>query len=292
MKTKEKSMNKDKYTLLGGIIGDIAGSRFEFSPHRNKNFELLVKGENYMTKKQTLKEFKETCRFTDDTVMLIAIANALLEANGDYSNLKELTINNMKHFGHKYPFAGYGAKFNTWLTLPITEPYNSFGNGSAMRIGAVPYFANNIEEVKTLSKLVTEVTHNHYEGIKGAEAVACCIWLALQNYDKTYIKEYIENNYYFLDFDYKELVKSYTHDESCQNSVPQSIFAFIISDSYEDTIKTAISMGGDADTMACIAGSIAEAYYGVPSELQEKGITFLPEDLKVVINKFQSKFKK
>ena len=235
---------------------------------------MLVKGENYLTKKQTLKEFQETCRFTDDTVMTIAVANALLEANGNYDILQGLVVKNMKEFGHKHPFAGYGAKFNTWLTLPITEPYNSFGNGSAMRISAVPYFTNNIDEVKMLSKLVTEVTHNHSEGIKEAEAVACCIWLALNNYSKYEIENFVRENYYNLDYDYEELVKTYTHDESCQNSVPQSIFAFLISKNYEDCIRTAISIGGDADTMACIAGSIAEAYYGLSKELETKGIDF------------------
>ena len=278
-------------TLLGGIIGDIVGSRFEFTPIKNKDFELLLKGKNYLSKKQPYKEFRETCRFTDDTVMTIAVANALLEANGNYDILQDLVIKNMKELGHKYPYAGYGARFNRWLTIPITEPYNSFGNGSAMRISPVPYFAKNIEEVKELSKLVTEVTHNHPEGIKGAEAVACCIWLALNDYSKFEIEDYVRENYYNLDFDYNELVKTYIHDESCQNSVPQSIFAFLISKDFEDCIRTAISMGGDADTMACIAGSIAEAYYGIPKELEIKGLEFLTDDLKSIVFKFQNKFK-
>lgn len=275
--------------MIGAIIGDIAGSRFEFNPIRSKNFDLLVKGENYLSKKQSYKEFLESCRFTDDTVMTIALANALMEAEENYDNLKELVIKNMKNFGHKYPYAGYGAKFNTWLTMPITVPYNSFGNGSAMRISAVPYFANSLEDVKTLSKLVTEVTHNHPEGIKGAEAVACCIWLALNKCSKKEIESFVEENYYVLNFDYEELVKSYTHDESCQNSVPQSIFAFLISQDYEDTIRTAISMGGDSDTMACIAGAIAEAYYGIPQELENRGLEFLTNDLKEIVLKFKNK---
>lgn len=280
-----------KNTLMGGIIGDIAGSRFEFNPNRNKDFQLLVKGENYLSPKQTFKEFSETCRFTDDTVMTIAVANALMEANGDYGNLKELTIKNLKLYGRKYPFAGYGARFNTWLQLPITEPYNSYGNGSAMRISPVPYFAESLDEVKFLSKLVTEITHNHEEGIKGAEATAVCIWLAINGYDKDYIRNYVVDNYYNLDFNYVDLVKDYTHDESCQNSIPQSIFAFLISSNYEDAIKTAISMGGDADTMACIAGAIAEAYYGIPENLLKEGISFLTDDLKEVVTKFHNHFK-
>lgn len=280
-------MNKN--IIMGAIIGDIAGSRFEFKPNRNKNFELLVKGENYLKKNQPYKEFLETCRFTDDAVMTVAVANALLECDGDYSKLSKLAIKNMKKFGNKYPFAGYGSKFKRWLQLPICEPYNSFGNGSAMRISAVPYFANSLEEVKVLSKMVTEVTHNHPEGIKGAESVACCIWLALNGESKEGLKTFVEENYYNLDFDYDDLVKNYTHDESCQNSVPQSIFAFLISDSYEDTLKTAISMGGDADTMACIAGSIAAAYYGLPANLEKQGLEFLPPDLKDVVLKLKYK---
>ena len=280
-------MNKN--IIMGAIIGDIAGSRFEFKPNRNKNFELLVKGENHLKKNQPYKEFLENCRFTDDTVMTVAIANALLEADGDYTNLSKLAIKNMKMFGNKYPFAGYGSRFKRWLQLPVCEPYNSFGNGSAMRISAVPYFAKNLEEVKILSRLVTEVTHNHPEGIKGAEAVACCIWLALNGESKEGIKTFVEENYYNLDFDYDDLVKNYTHNESCQNSVPQSIFAFLISNNYEDTLKTAISMGGDADTMACIAGGIAAAYYGLPKNLEEQGLEFLTEDLKEVVLKFKIK---
>lgn len=279
-------------TIMGAIVGDIAGSRFEFNPNRNKNFDLLVKGEHCLAPKQPFYEYKTTCHYTDDTVLTIAVANALLEANGNYENLGELSVKNMKHFGNKHPLAGYGAKFNTWLRLPNPAPYYSYGNGSAMRISPVPYFAKSIEEVKELSRKVTDVTHNHPEGIKGAECVACCIWLALNGKDKDFIKKFVEENYYNLDFDYEDLVKNYTHDESCQNSVPQSIYAFLISNDYEDTLKTAISMGGDADTMACIAGSIASAYYGMPRELEEKGLEFLHNDLKEVVLNFEKNFEK
>lgn len=278
--------NLNKNFIMGAIIGDIAGSRFEFHPKRDKNFDLLVKYEHCQDKNQSLFEFKRGCKFTDDTVMTVAVANALLQANGNLQHLKELTVKNLKDFGHRYPYAGYGSRFKMWLTMPVTEPYNSFGNGSAMRISAVPYFAKILDDVKKLSKLVTEVTHNHPEGIKGAEATAVCIWLALKGYDKDYIKKYVEDNYYKLNYDYETLVKTYSHDESCQNSVPQSIFAFLISNSYEDAIKSAISMGGDADTMACIAGGIAAAYYGLPKELEQKGLEFLPEDLKEIVQKF------
>ena len=278
-------------TLLGGIIGDISGSRFEFKPIKTKKFKLLVKGKNYLQPTQTYQEYQENCHFTDDTVMTIAVANALMQSKPDFSDLKEQTIKNLKHFGNKYPYVGYGAKFNYWLKSTHTKPYNSFGNGSAMRISAVPYFADSIEQVKELTKIVTEVTHNHPEGIKGAEAVACCIWWALNGYSKYQIKYFVERDYYDLNFDYKNLVKTYKHDESCQNSVPQAIYSFIISNSYEDAIKTAISMGGDSDTMACISGSIAEAYYGLPSHLKNQGLSYLPKDLKTIVLNFQNKFK-
>lgn len=278
-----------KNSVLGSIIGDIAGSRFEFKPIKSKDFELLLKGEHCLDKNQTYYEYSTTCHFTDDTVMTIAIANALLEANGNYKNLKELTVKNMKYFGKKYPLAGYGSKFIGWLMKSTSEPYNSFGNGSAMRISAVPYFAKNIDDVKMLSKMVTEVTHNHPEGIKGAEATAVCIWLALNGYNKDDIKKYVEDNYYKLDFSYDNLVKNYKHIENCQESVPQSIFAFLISNNYEDCLKTAISMGGDADTMACIAGGIAAAYYGVPKEIENKGLEFLPNEFLDVLKKIKEK---
>lgn len=276
--------------LMGGIVGDIAGSRFEFSPIKSKEFELLKMSDNQFQAKQSFRDYRENCHFTDDTVMTLAVANALLDANGNYDNLSELVIKNMKEFGRKHHYVGYGSKFNSWLNSQKNEPYNSFGNGSAMRIGAVPYFAKDIEELKHLSRLVTVVTHNHEEGIKGAEAVASCIWLAWHNNSKQQIKDYVEKNYYNLDFDYDQLLKTYVHDESCQNSVPQSIYAFLISTDYEDAIRTAISMGGDADTMACIAGSIAEAFYGMPKDLEERGMKFLTEDLKEVLKKFDDKF--
>ncbi len=278
-----------KNAVYGAIIGDVAGSRFEFNPIKSKNFDLFYSfsGKGYDVN-QTLEDYFKSSKFTDDTVMTIAVANALIEANGDFSNLRELAVKNLKYFGRKYPYRGYGSKFQQWLNWDLNKPYNSFGNGSAMRISSVPYLANSIDEVKRLSKMVTDVTHNHPEGIKGAEAVAVSIWLALHNYTKGDIRKEVENNYYNLDYDYNELLKTYTHDETCQNSVPQSIYAFLISTDYEDCIRTAISMGGDADTMACIAGSIAGAYYGVPSDLQNQVLNFLPDEFVDIISNINS----
>ena len=270
--------------MIGAILGDIVGSRYEFKPIRSKDFDLLL-GEGYK-ENVSIAEYNTNSRFTDDTVMTIAVCKALLECGGDYTHLSSYTVHIMQYFGKKYPFAGYGYRFNGWLRTSNPQPYNSFGNGSAMRVGAVPYFANSIEEVKDLSLKVTEVTHNHPEGIKGAEATAVCIWLALNGKTKEEIIKYVEDNYYKLDFNYEDLKSNYGFDETCQGSVPQSIYAFAISNSYEDTIRTAVSMGGDADTMACIAGAIAEAYYGIPEELEKEMYKFLSPDIKEIVEEF------
>lgn len=277
-----KKLNKK--VVVGAIIGDIVGSRFEFRPHKSMDFNFFEKPKPYTNFRETVGEYKTKCHFTDDSVMTIALAKALLDANGNYDNLSELAIENMREFGgHKYPFAGYGNRFMSWLAMSRPIPYNSCGNGSAMRIGAIPYFAKSLDEVKELSRKVTEVTHNHPEGIKGAEATACAIWLALNGYKKNYIKKYIEDNYYKMDYSYTLLLLTYGFEETCQDSVPQSLFAFFISNSYEDAIRTAISMGGDADTMACIAGAVAAAYYGVPEDIEKEGMEYLTDELREIV---------
>lgn len=274
----------NKKVVVGAVIGDIVGSRFEFRPNKSTEFKLFEKPEPYTNFREAMEEYSTKCRFTDDSVMTIALAKALLDANGNYDNLSELAIENMREFGgHKYPFAGYGGGFKSWLAMPKPIPYGSCGNGSAMRISAVPYFAKSLDEVKELSRKVTEVTHNHPEGIKGAEATACAIWLALNGYSKQSIKEYIEANYYRMNYSYEYLVLTYRFEETCQLSVPQSLFAFFISDSYEETIRKAISMGGDADTMACIAGAVAAAYYGVPEDIEKEGMEYLTDELREIV---------
>lgn len=278
-------------TILGAIAGDIIGSRFEFHPHKSKDFDLFSENDSFdKNGKLTLGYFIKGSRFTDDTVMTLAVAKALLDCKGDYEKLSEIAIKSMKELGRKYPLVGYGNNFNRWLMLPNAEPYNSFGNGSAMRISAVPYFANDLDTLHELVEKVTCITHNHPEGIKGACAVADCIWFALKKYNKAYIKRYIEKNYYKLDFDYNDLVKTYKFDETCQGSVPQSIFAFLISDSYEDSIRTAVSIGGDADTMAAIVGAISSAYYGVPDNIKVKCKEFIPSDLLKLVEDFDNRF--
>lgn len=275
--------------MLGAIIGDVVGTRFEFHPIKTKDFKLFSKNECFDKNGElTIGFFSGGSRFSDDTAMTIAVCKSLLNCNGDYSNLREKTVECLKFYGKKYPFLGYGLRFNNWLMSKSSEPYNSFGNGSAMRISPVAYFANSLEELKELSKMVTDVTHNHPEGLKGAEAVAVCIWLALNKKNKEEIKQYVEEHYYSLDFDYNNLVENYKFDETCQGSVPQAIYGFLISNSFEDTLRTVVSMGGDADTMGAIAGAIAEAYYGIPNEIETKVFEYLPQDFIEIIEEFKT----
>jgi len=276
--------------MLGAIIGDVIGSRFEFRPIKTKEFELFVGEGHKEASKMTLKEYKEDCHFTDDTVMTIAVCKALMDCNGNYTNLRQKVVQEMRDFGHRYPWRGYGVHFQFWLSGDKPEPYNSCGNGSAMRISPVAYFAKNLKQVKELSLMITDVTHNHPEGIKGAEATAVCIWLALHKKSKKKIKKYVEKYYYNLDFDYDDLVKNYRHKESCQESVPQAIYGFLISNSYEDAIRTVVSIGGDCDTMGAIAGAIAEAYYGIPNDIKEKALKFLPNEFNEIICRFKKNY--
>lgn len=259
--------------MFGAIIGDIVGSRFEFFNNKTgKEFKL----------------FHEDCRYTDDSIMSLAICKALVECDGDYKKLSEKVILNMQCLGGLYPCAGYGGMFSAWLNNENPKPYNSFGNGAAMRISAVAYVAETLEEVKRLSKLVTEVTHNHPEGIKGAEAVAVAIFLARIGKDKKQIKDYIEKNYYVLDFTIDEIKEEYEFNETCQGSVPQALECFFESTGFEDAIRIAISLGGDSDTIAAITGSVAEAYYGVPSFMKESAICYLDKKLFEILKEFEN----
>lgn len=258
--------------MFGAIIGDIVGSRFEFFNNKNgKDFEL----------------FSEECTYTDDTVMSLAVCKALMECDGNYSELSNITIKTMKEFGKLYPSAGYGGSFLQWLVNPKTEPYNSFGNGAAMRVSAVAYEATTIYEVKKLSKLVTEITHNHPEGIKGAEAIAIAIFLARIGKNKKQIKEYIEKNYYTLDFTIDEIRDNYRFDETCQGSVPQALECFFESTNFEDAIRIAMSLGGDSDTIGAMVGSIAEAYYGIPNHIKEAAIYYLDDFLYDIVKELE-----
>ena len=260
--------------MLGAVIGDIAGSRFEFSGKKNKNFIL----------------FTDYNFFTDDTVMTCAIAKAILNCKNDYEKLSKQAVACMQELGQKYPDRGYGGLFCNWLHEKIPSPYNSYGNGSAMRVSPVAYTAKTLEEVKLLSKKVTEVTHDHPEGIKGAEAVAVSIWLALHGENKGTIREYVEENYYPIKDDYDDLPFTFLVDATCQATIPPSLYAFFISNSFEETIRTAVAFGGDADTMAAIAGSIAAAYYGVPKEVETAAAKYLDKYLLDILDRFKRIF--
>lgn len=262
--------------MLGAIIGDVVGSVYEWNNIKTKDFEL----------------FKPNCFFTDDTVMTVAVAKALLltrekqsKTNEKISFKKEL-IEQMQDFGKRYPNSGYGGMFSGWLLSDNPKPYNSFGNGSAMRVSPCGYIAVTLDEALLLAKASAEVTHNHPEGIKGAEATASAIFLARCNRSKNEIKEYIQDNFYPLDKSLDEIRLNYSFNETCQETVPQAFWAFLESVDFEDAIRNAISLGGDSDTLAAITGSIAWAYYrqfGVPispdlQKIQDKVYTYLPQE--------------
>ncbi len=270
--------------MIGAIIGDIVGSRFEFNNHRSKKFEL----------------FTDKCKVTDDSIMTLAVAKAIMEteknlkllSNNSVSNfyyyelLRRMTIRYMQEIGRKYPYCGYGGMFGHWIFSDNPKPYNSFGNGAAMRISPVGFIAATEEEARILSERITAVTHNHNEGIKGAEATVISIYMAKKRASKEEIRQEINENYYNLNFTIDEIRDTYEFNETCQETVPQAIVAFLESNSFEDAIRTAISGGGDSDTLAAITGSIAEAYYGIPEDIKEKALTYLDADLRSIYDEW------
>ena len=262
--------------MLGALIGDISGSRFEWKPIKNKDFDLLTQIGG--------------CKPTDDSIMTIAIADAILECEGKYDDLSNKAIAHMQAMGRKYPHAGYGGHFGQWILSDTPKPYGSFGNGAAMRVSPCAYAAKTLEEAIDLSRAVSEVTHNHPEGIKGAEAVTAAIFMALHGKSILEIRDYINKHYYPMDFTLDSIRDGYSFDVTCQGSVPQAIMAFLESADFEDAIRNAISLGGDADTQAAIAGSIAEAYYGIPAETRKLAFTFLDAKLAATITSFEAKY--
>ena len=259
--------------MLGAIIGDISGSRFEWDNHKSKEFELLTR----------------SCCPTDDSNMTLAVAKAILEADADWSKLPGLAVSCMRNFGRWYPH-GYGGRFWDWLKSRDPQPYGSWGNGSAMRVSPCAWAAGSMEEALQLSDAVTNLTHNHPEGVKGARAVTAAIWLARQGAGIPEIREHINEEYYQLDFTLDQIRPKYDFDVSCQGSVPQAIEAFLESTGFEDTVRNAISIGGDSDTIAAMAGSIAEAYYGIPEEIRNQAIAFLDHRQLSVVSAFEEKY--
>ena len=260
--------------MLGAIIGDIVGSRFEFDNIKTKDFELM----------------NHKCSFTDDTVMSLAIAKAILECNGNYDNLSQMSVKYMQRIGQKYMSCGYGGKFYYWVLSNKPQPYGSYGNGAAMRVSACGIVAKSLEEAIELSRKVTEVTHNHPEGIKGAEATAVAIYLAKTGSNILEIRDYINSHYYSMNFKLDDIRETYKFNETCQDTVPQAIEAFLESSNFEDAIRNAISIGGDSDTLAAITGSIAEAYYGIPADIRNHAITFLDERLLKILVDFENRW--
>ena len=264
--------------MFGAILGDIIGSPYEFDMgDKTKNFPL----------------FSKHSHFTDDSVMTIAVADALMESMGQSNDeIKDTLTYSMQRWGRKYPNAGYGGMFYYWLKEKDPKPYNSFGNGSAMRVSSVGWLYDTLEETRHMARLTAEVSHNHPEGIKGAEATASAIFLARTGKSKDEIHDYIVKEFgYDLSRTCDEIRPTYHHVETCQQTVPEAITAFLDGLDFEDVIRTAVSLGGDCDTLTCIAGGIAEAYYGIPDELRTECIDRLPQCMMVRLLQFESRRK-
>ena len=262
--------------MYGAILGDIIGSPFEFDRgDKTKDFKL----------------FSRRSHFTDDSVMTLAVCEALLKVGQD-ATVKEIddaVISSMQSWGRRYPHEGYGGYFRRWLTARHPEPYNSFGNGSAMRVSAVGWLYDSLEKTRTVAKATANVTHNHPEGIKGAEATASAIFMARNGSSKEEIKKYIENEFHYdLNRTLNEIRPSYHMDETCQKTVPEAIIAFLEARDFEDAIRNAVSLGGDTDTLGAITGSIAEAYFGIYETLISECRNRINKDMRDVVDAFYS----
>ena len=251
--------------MLGAIIGDIVGSPYEFGSDKTKDFLFFV----------------PDCRPTDDSILTIAVGCACAEANfhNEYE-FKHILAERMKEIGLQYPDAGFGKRFYQWMIMDEDEPYGSNANGSAMRVSPTAWAVDTLDDVLTLAKWSAEITHDHPEGIKGAQAVAAAVFLARNGADKDEIRNYVEDNFYDLAFTVDSIRDTYEYDVTCEGSVPQAIVCFLDSEDFEDAIRNAISLGGDGDTIACIAGAIAEAYYGIPEDIEEEVFDYIDDTLR------------
>lgn len=251
--------------IYGAAAGDIAGSRFEFNNIKTKKFML----------------FHPDCRFTDDTVMTFAVAVACknYKQDRDEDLFRENLIDCMHFYGKRYPRAGYGGRFARWLAQEQRTPYNSWGNGSAMRVSPVAYCCDSLEETLRIAAISASVTHDHPDGIAGAQITAASVYLALHGKSKDEIRRYTEETYAPLNFTLDEIRPTYSFDVSCRGTVPQAIKCFLESRDVEDAIRNAVSIGGDCDTSACIAGSIAEAFYGVNHKIKKGVLSHLDKEL-------------
>lgn len=257
--------------MIGAIIGDIAGSRFEWDNHRSKDFEL----------------FTPKCFVTDDSIMSLAVAEALMRARPDFSDLSAQAVRCMQEVGRPYPDCGYGGRFLGWMYADDPQPYHSFGNGAAMRVSACGLAAKSVEEAKALSRAVTIITHDHPEGLKGAEATAVAVYMGKSGAPMADIRACMEG-YYALDFTLDSIRATYRFNETCQQTVPQALEAFFESTGFEDAIRNAISIGGDSDTVAAITGGVAGAYYGVPEALSRAARGYLDARLLDILERFEA----
>lgn len=261
--------------MLGAIIGDIAGSKYEWHNHRDKDIYL----------------FSEGCGFTDDSVMTFAVADALLKTRHDRSLLEAVAAKEMHAWGNDYPGRGYGGRFAGWLASRDPKPYNSFGNGAAMRVSPCGLCAKTMEEALAYARAVTVPTHNHPEGVKAAEALTTAIFMARrENASKDDIREVIERDFYKIGFTLEDIRATYQFNETCQGCMPQAFEAFFEATDFEDAILNAISIGGDSDTIAAITGGIAEAYFGVPGEIRDLALGYLDERQLKVLNEFEMRY--
>lgn len=262
--------------MYGAILGDIIGSLFEFDRgDKTKDFKL----------------FSRRSHFTDDSVMTLAVCEALLKVGQDATvkEIEDTVISSMQSWGRRYPHEGYGGYFRRWLTARHPEPYNSFGNGSAMRVSAAGWLYDSLEKTRVVAKATANVTHNHPEGIKGAEATASAIFMARNGSSKEEIKKYIENEFHYdLNRTLDEIRPSFHMDETCQKTVPEAIIAFLEARDFEDAIRNAVSLGGDTDTLGAITGSIAEAYFGISETLIFKCRNRINKDMRDVVDAFYS----
>lgn len=262
--------------MYGAILGDIIGSPFEFDRgDKTKDFKL----------------FSRRSHFTDDSVMTLAVCEALLKVGQDATvkEIEDTVISSMQSWGRRYPHEGYGGYFRRWLTARHPEPYNSFGNGSAMRVSAAGWLYDSLEKTRVVAKATANVTHNHPEGIKGAEATASAIFMARNGSSKEEIKKYIENEFHYdLNRTLDEIRPSSHMDETCQKTVPEAIIAFLEARDFEDAIRNAVSLGGDTDTLGAITGSIAEAYFGISETLISECRNRINKDMRDVVDAFYS----
>ena len=259
--------------MLGAIYGDVVGSPYERWNTKSKSFPWL----------------REQCMPTDDSNMTLAVAQAILRADGDWTALPELTVASMKELYRDHPL-GYGGRFIVWLNKTNPRPYGSWGNGAAMRVSPCAWAAKTMDEALMLSDLVTGISHNHPEGLKGARAITAAVWLARHGSTKQAIRQHIEDNYYPLNFTLDEIRPAYCFDVSCQGSVPQAIEAFLESTDFEDAIRNAVSIGGDSDTIAAMAGSIAEPFYGITAGQREMVLPFLDAQQTAILNAFEERY--